>query len=552
MISSYVLRSRVPAALLAAVLAGAYPCRAQDTLQASLSPLVTLGSSLEDRARTAQLLGERPTDGQLIRSPSAQTPGLSASGRGARWAVIAPELTLVWNSALPYSWNDGPLWAGRGVNASLLAGVRAELGPVFLIVAPQVGYMQNRAFPELLPDTLQERFTVPAYTREYRADLPLRFGDEAVYLVDPGQSTLGVRAGGAALGVSTENQWWGPGIRNAIVMSNQAAGIPHLFARTTAPLRTRLGDFEAKWLLGALGESAFFDTLAANDRRALSGVVATFRPGVEPGLTVGVARTVQAPVSGTGAVLGHAGDALFRWPAADSAHRGSDQILSLFGRWVFPRDGVEVYAEWARQELPAGPGDFLDQPNHSQGYTLGAQWARPVREAGALRVQTELTYLEQSATFRYRPVPRWYVAASVPQGYTHRGQVIGAAIGPGASSQWIAADYLAAAGEVGVFAGRIRWDNDAYYESERAKVPSGTIEGHDVSIFGGVRGGRVLPGFRVDAEWTVGQRLNFLYQRRAIGFPDAFRTVDVWNHTLRLAVTPSRAPAGKAAAGEPR
>ncbi|MDP9348463.1 MAG: capsule assembly Wzi family protein [Gemmatimonadota bacterium] len=524
---------------------GAAPCGAQDTLSSSVSPLVTLGSSLEDRARTDQLRGERPTDGYLLRSPSTLTPRLREGGGGARWALIAPELSMMWNSALPYSQNDGRLWAGKGLNTSLLAGVRAEYGPVFLILAPQVGYMENRAFAELLPEPLQDRFTVAWYNGEYEgytADLPLRFGDRALHFVDPGQSTLGVRAKGATLGVSTENQWWGPGIRNAIVMSNQAAGIPHLFVRTGPPLRTRLGSFEAKWILGALGESSFFDTLAANDRRALSAMVATFRPAGEPGLTLGIARSVQSPVSGAGATLGHALDVLTRWPRPDSAHNGSDQILSLFGRWVFPADGLEVYAERARQEMPAGLGDFLDYPNHTQGYTLGAQWARPVAEERLLRFQTEVTYLEQSSTFLHRPVPRYYTGASVPQGYTHRGQVIGAAIGPGASSQWLAADYLASAWQIGIFGGRIRWDNDAFYTTPRSRPGpwGGAWQAHDVSVLGGIRAGYDLPMFRIDAELSTGTRMNYLYQNFGGGWHDADRGVNVRNHTLRLGITPFR------------
>lgn len=514
---------------------------AQDTLQAvpegRTAPLVTLGSSAEDRLRTAQLLGGAPSAGFLLRGASTLSPPLP--GEGLRWSVIAPEAVVVWNSALPHSQNDGALWAGKGVSASVLAGVRAEAGPLFVVLAPQLLYAQNGDFADLLPDSAWgDGSPLPWYTGRSSADLPLRFGEGETVSVDPGQSTVGVRAGSFAFGASTENQWWGPGVRNGIVMSGNAAGVPHLFVRTGPPLETRLGAFEAKLIVGALSESSHFDTIAANDHRSLSAFVATFRPAGERGLTLGLARAVQAPVSGPGAIPGRAADALAGWTRPDSARPGPEQLFSVFGRWIFPRDGLEVYAEWARQELPGSVGEFLAYPNHSQGYTLGLQWAGSAREAHLLRFQGELTYLEQSTTFRIREVPRYYTSASIPQGYTHRGQVIGAAIGPGASSHWLAADYLAPTWRLGLFGGRIRWDNDAFYTTPRATTRGWPWLAHDVSIFGGVRGGFDLPALRMDAELTTGTRLNFLYQNRGDHWERADDAVDVRNYTLRLVLTP--------------
>ncbi len=181
---------------------------------------------------------------------------------------------------------------------------------------------------------------------------------------------------------------------------------------------------------------------------------------------MGVARTVIAPVEGPGAVPARFADALTRWKTRDTvgaaAGRKHEQILSLFGRWVLPGDGLEVYGEWARQELPTSLADFVGRPGYTQGYTLGLQWARQLASEGVFRLQSELTYLEQtsrtSPTSGYHLVRSFYTSASIPQGYTHRGQSLGAAIGPGSSSQWNAADYLKARWQLGAFVGRARWD----------------------------------------------------------------------------------------------
>src|SRR5690606_24404975 len=109
-------------------------------------------------------------------------------------------------------------------------------------------------------------------------DLPQRFGESARVLVDPGQSSLTVETGAVAFGVATENVWWGPGIRNALLMGAQAPGIPHLFAGTATPLDTPLGDVRFRWMLGRLSESDYFDRDPSNDYRSLSGLVLVLTP----------------------------------------------------------------------------------------------------------------------------------------------------------------------------------------------------------------------------------------------------------------------------------
>lgn len=535
------------------------PAQAPDSTAEAASrvlPLPSIGSWADDRDRTTQLLSGTPADGYMVRSPSSLLESMGARAPRYGWALVAPELDLTWNSALPYSMNDGALWAGRGMNARVTAGAWLRFGALSLLLAPELRYEQNREVA--LPDFAQQLHngaSPPWYFGARSADLPLRFGEGSRTALGPGQSTLAVRVGPLSLGGSTEDQWWGPGIRNALVMSNNAPGIPHLFVRTAEPVHTRLGSLEGRWIVGGLRESSFFDTLAANDTRSLSGAVLTLRPAFDEHLTLGIARTVQSSVGGAGGVPAHALDAFTRWsfpPPEDSiadGRGGSDQVLSLFGRWLFPDDGFEVYAEWARQQLPESLMDLLDRPGASQGYTLGAQGARPLGRGGALRLQAELTYLEQTA--RTRATRSFYTSPWVPQGYTNAGQVIGAGIGPGSSSQWAALDYLAPRWQLGVFANRIRWDNDAYLTTPRALYAGWGFLGHDVSLLGGVRGGFAFQGVRVDAELITGTRYNFLYQNRGTSWETADNAVDVGNHTLRFSVTTApRARAG-APASEP-
>jgi hypothetical protein len=538
---------------MALVLASAVHAQAGQVPEAHarawLAPLFTIGNEVDERLRTEQLHGRATTAGYLIRSPSLLTPPLSGGPTRLRAALLAPELRTVWNSAIPLSQNDGAMWAGRGLSAHLLTGVRVAYGPWSLTLAPELSYTQNLDFATIPLVDEQRQFVPPWQSGIHSVDLPLRFGDRSATELHPGQSTLALDLKSVVVGGSTENQWWGPGIRNALVMSNNAPGIPHLFVRTGAPLLTRVGAFEAKWMLGQLSQSDQFPA-TGDGSRSLSAFALTYQPGREPDLTLGFARAVYSPLNGSAFDFGRFFDVFLKGstledPSASRA-REVEQIVSLFGRWIFPRDGFELYAEWGRTAFPTSLRDLLVEPNHSQGYTLGAQWATPLgRSGGLLRLQGEMTHLEQSPTLRRRPVGSWYASPTVVQGYTHRGQVIGAAIGPGSSGQWAAADYLTPAWSLGLIGGRTRWANDAFYDrpsdlpGSEGRIPNLTNMAHDVSVFAGARAGYRLPTAWISSELLLGYRLNYLWQNFGVSWETSTAAVDIPQFTLRLGVAPA-------------
>jgi hypothetical protein len=504
--------------------------------QGPVTVLHTIGGTAERQRRLDQLAGRAAAHGGwMLRAPSSLTP---PAGNGVR--VLAPEVESAWNSRIPFSVNDGPMWAGRGAAARVMAGVDLTAGPVRLIVAPELVWSQNEEFDELLPGpwTEAERaaFVAPWLTGRHAADVPWRPGAESVRTLYPGQSSFSVSAGALVAGAATESQWWGPGVRGGILFSNNAPGFPHLFLRTGRPLRTPVGAVEAKWLVGALESSGYIDPDGDEGRRSLSALGVTLQPPLVPGLTLGMARAVYSPVDGWGEAAGRAADVLGHWDAGrDSTGRAAEQMLALSARWVSPGDGAELWVEWARREFPESLRDLLVQPEHGQGYTLGGQMARPLGSR-TVRLQAEHTYLEESPSFRSRPTGSWYASARVPQGYTERGQVIGAAVGPGGSGQWLAADLVGRRGEGGIFFGRVRWANDAYYDK-----PGGPnrYRAHDVTVFAGARGGIDLAGARLTAEWTAGKRWNFLFQNFSTGWEDRDNAVNVVNHTLRIGLSAS-------------
>ena len=495
--------------------------------------LATIGSRAEESARDGQLRGTVSDAGWLLRSPSSLTPW--AAGRAAA-SLVAPELSMTWSSRIPVARNDGALRPGRGASTLAMAGVMLQAGPFRLVAAPELAWEENQSFDPLLPagwtPAQRASFQPPWLTGRNSADLPYRFGGASRARILPGESSLTLRAGALSLGAATEEQWWGPGVRNAILFTNQAAGVPHLFARTTRPLRTPLGGVEAKWVAGGLRRSEWAaDSLA--EWRSLSAFGVVLHPAA--GLSLGAARAVYADADGAGDALSRAGDALARWRGAgDSlAAHPFEQMTSLFGRWVFPAQGAEVYAEWARYRLPS-LRQLMETPEHTQGYVLGMQWLRPAG-AGAVRVGTELAFLERSPAWAAHPQGAWYASAAVPGGYTNRGEPVGALVGPGGSGQWLAADWLRGEGRVGVFVGRNRWANDAYYDTPGQKLSR--YRGHDVSVFGGARAAFALGALGVDGEYRLEQRLNYLFQNTSGSWETRDMAVNVVNHSIQLRIS---------------
>jgi hypothetical protein len=520
--------------------------------QAGLAPVI--GSDAEDRGRLNQLLGRESAEGYVVRSLSSRLA--PPAGRDAIALSAVPlEGSLVSNSKLPFSQNDGPMWAGRGFNYLVRGGVALARGRWRLVAVPELVGANNGVFPDV--DTRQfyrpiidterySRYASPWMQHPFPMDQPFRPGPDPVTRLDVGQSALWYEGPHAAVGVSTENQWWGPGVHDALILTNNAGGFPHAFVRTARPVRTRAGSFEGRWIVGALSESAFFDFDADNDTRTLAAAAATFAPNWEPNLTLGVSRAVFAS-SSSGA------KALLRWfdvvqptkrpnsrPWSDSTVTGGrDQLTSVFARWLFPRAGAELYGEVGRAEWPASLRDFLVDPAHTMGYVFGAHVARPWAQLGAVwRLQTEVTVLERSTSYRYRPTQSWYTSRAAPQGYTQRGQVLGASIGPGSSHQWIGIDLVSPSWRVGAFAGRWRLNADhnaeiIHYERFPGK---GWCE-FDTNLYPGIRAGIRGRDFgAINGELIFSNRMNYLYQNVG-GCPRNDNMRDVRNTTIRLSIT---------------
>ncbi len=501
------LRTAAIAALLAASPVTAYAQR------------LGVGDLWEDYARTMSLLGKAAPHSWVIRPLSLEQglAGLRDSANpwreqvprqgsllragGLRATAEPVSLRFFDNSAYPSGQNDGAIWEGRGPTAALEAGVTARWGPLTITLRPELIYIRNLAFPlAQVTDSSRTPYANAWWARGLSAeyiDLPQRFGPDPLWWLDPGQTSVRLDWRGLAAGVSTENLWWGPGIANAIIMSDNAAGFPHAFAGTGRPVAIGVGTVEGQWVFGRLTQSKWSQRRPDGIVRYLTGLVAAYEPSFLPGLTLGAIRAYyfNSPPGGPSFrdyTLVFQG-LLKKGLASSSNPTGDDvmdQLASFFARWAVPGGGFEAYVEWARNDHSWDFRDFVLAPEHSQGYTVGFQKAIGLRRGSVVRLGGELTHLERSNDISYRASEPFYVHFVVRDGYTQRGQVVGAGIGPGGDAQVLGADLFAAWGSVGGYVRRQVHDNDAHYNLFR--FDGGDFWRYDVSLGWGLRGTLLL------------------------------------------------------------
>ncbi|MCU0624246.1 MAG: capsule assembly Wzi family protein, partial [Gemmatimonadaceae bacterium] len=388
--------------------------------------LESVGSEWEERTRLRQLLAGYAEPGFFLRSTSSRLPAWRERARiGALPFVVDGRV----NTETPFGPNSGTMSQMAGTNLRLQWGIRAQLGPLRVLAAPEVVSATNQDWRPLnpiwwhppdqelagfrpeVPPTNASPWTAPGLTRTpFFIDTPMQFGTGLSQRLTAGQTAVWLERGALAAGYGAENHWWGPGQRNALLLSNNAPSFPAAFVRTARPLEFGWGRVEARYLLGRLTDSRFFRLADSANRRSLSGAVVVVQPQAVPGLSLGAARMVikqldlAEPFTRRWAdVLQPIGRPNAR-PLTDfTTSPQRDQLSSLFFHYAAPGDGFEVYGEYGRAEEPINLRDVLVEPNHSQAVTLGLQWMRPVGRR-LLRIQWERSFLEQSPTYLNRPM----------------------------------------------------------------------------------------------------------------------------------------------------
>ncbi len=465
---------------------------------------IPVGDPLDDYARLLQAAGVLPLGAAPMRPSSPVDASRLAEGAHAwapalarrypAWpAATGPVLRLLpvdvgagFNSARPWGVNDGPRWQGRGANLFAQGGVALRWGRVSAALRPAAVWAANAEFP-LSPLPVPPGLSPWTYptTSFTSIDWPQRFGPDPVQRVDLGESFVRAAIGPVAVGLSHETQWWGPGRRNAIAMTNTAPGFGHVYLAAARPIRLPWIDVAGRWSWGRLTESRWFDAVDSNDLRLHTGAMVVLRPRAAPGVEFGASRVFVLDWRAGGPSARDLGAVFLPLEKRDLVTPGnptgddaSDQMATLFARWVLPASGLELYGEWGRGDHGRDLRDVLVEPEHASAWLLGFQKtfvtgrdsvARAAPEAVRWRLGAELTLLGVGRpSFLRAPPSAFYVHHIVRQGYTQRGQLLGAGIGPGASQLMLGVDRFAPWGRVGAGFLRTVYDNDRFYVDPRS------------------------------------------------------------------------------------
>lgn len=320
--------------------------------------------------------------------------------------------------------NDGPMIQTKGYQTMLSAGVGAKLGALHIQFRPEYVFAKNQIYE-----------TRKLY--DGNADLPQQFGLGSYHHLSWGQSSVGLDIDPFTLSLSTENLWWGPGLANSLLMSNSAPGFKHVSLKTGQPVKTPIGSFEAQLIAGRLDGSGL-DTSLPDDWRYFSGLVFSFQPKWVPGLFFGLTRSFQIYSKDMDNSFGDIFpifQAFQKFKTNEDSKR-RDQVTSIYSRLLLPSVGTELYFEYGLNDHSYNTRDFLMAPEHSRAYLLGFKKLMPFkqRKREFLEFIAEITHLEQSIDYKIRSAGEWYTHYQVLHGYTNRGQILGAGIGPSGNS----------------------------------------------------------------------------------------------------------------------
>ena len=399
--------------------------------------------------------------------------------------VYDPVFKNTYNTKLPYGENNGAAWYGKGLTSEWHAGFYVTSKYFTLTFRPDIVYQQNKSFrvPRFVPRDSLGNVEYGAEALGFSIDNPWRFGPSSFWTFDWGETSLRFHYKKLEAGFSTEPLWWGPGVRYALIMSNNAPGVKHLFIGTRDPIQLPwdIGKFEFSMIWGWPHDSKYFIQSQSQQRmerlanftrnRFMTGMNVVFSPSFAPHLYIGLTRVFHQYIPKSGL---HAADFLDVFQAFQKKVRatqignfGNDaknQLASVYLRWVFPESHAVIYGEYAREDNSWDLRDFLMEPDHSRAYTIGFQKLIMSNWIDFFKVNLELNSLQPTLTEVVRPQNYFYTHYLITEGHTNEGQILGAAIGPGSQSQFLGVDGYFDNGKVGIFAQRVVDDNQFHFE----------------------------------------------------------------------------------------
>jgi len=375
--------------------------------------------------------------------------------------ILPVHIQQQFNGNSPYGWNDGSMIPARGYQTKISAGFFLKFGPLSIQLQPEYIYAENKSFNGFA--TGHSDYDLAGYNYYFGfIDQPERFGTGPFKKMFLGQSSVRLTFNPISIGLSNENVWWGPGVRNALILSNNAPGFKHLTLNTVKPVKTPLGHFEMQVLAARLDNSnnpllsdgTSVTTPKSNDWRYFTGLNINYHPKWVPGLTLGLIRTFNAYRA---SIQTFSDYVPFFFPyqkqnTNDGDPIPRDQLTSFYARWLFKRAKAEVYFEYGLNDNSYNYRDFIGSPDHSRAYLFGLRKMISLnsKEDTHLLFSGEITQLSQTPDRVVRTAGTWYTHSQITEGHTNQGQVLGAGTGPGGNLQSFDVKWISGLKSLGI------------------------------------------------------------------------------------------------------
>jgi len=399
---------------------------------------------------------------------------LSSREQETYFALAPLKVFTSFNSAYDYGQNDGALWQGRGINGTFSSGFIVKTEYLELSFIPLVWFSQNLDY-EIMPSVTENEYGYISGG----IDFPQRMGPDSIFAFSWGESVLRLNWKVLTLGIGTETLVAGPGAYNQLLFSGNAEGFPHIDLGINNWI-TRAGRIDYSLIWGLLDESSFYDSNPDNNSTYLGGLIFEYSPSFIRGLTLGFNRALI--------IDGQDFEPLLSLSLLDPTLTGlwgdgygydlANQLASATAMWNFPSVGFTAYLEYFKEDYTK-LRSLVTVPGHAAGYTAGfSQVIDLPWPEKYLTLGFEHTDMEQSRDYELAlsVVPGLYYSHHfVDHGYTHKGQLIGGAVGPGGNMQTLKVDYYDTWGRVGALLRRHANNLDYLYHeawTDPAWVPS--------------------------------------------------------------------------------
>ena len=382
------------------------------------------------------------------------------------------------NSLLPMSFNDGNMYPARGWQERYSYGVNLKLLIFDINYQPENIKVQNLTQEYYAGNTQDGNFMFKYFGMvANNIDNFRQFGYDRIEEKTLGQSRAGIKFKYMAAGLSNENIWWGPGKRNSLIFTNNAAGFKHYYLKTVEPIKTYIGSFELAGVVGKLDTTKYTDidqslldicqpckVFKNLDEREIDGITINYQPKWIPNFYVGYAYSRQFYRNATNVI----GDTVNFF----SKDLPKQEIGSLFFRFTMPNDHAEFYGEMGLPNEVPWPWKFFKE-RMRPAFVFGATKLVPLKLFDSyLSLNVEFTRLQlmNPRDIFYDGYPSaggkpnsWYLSTIVQQGWANNGQLMGASIGPGSNNQSISLSWNKGYNKIGVFIERTVFNNDFYY-----------------------------------------------------------------------------------------